>query len=373
LTGSSQEVFISYSHDSEKHLQEILKLSNRLRSEGIDCVLDQYEECPPEGWPRWMDNKIREAQFVLMVCTKPYYRRVMGCETKADVGRGVKWEGSLIYNHIYQAGSQNKKFIPVLLRHKNAESIPTPLQGTTNYCVATERGYEALYCRLIGKPRVEKPPLGERRPPLHEQAIKTNFAVYLSMPIDIPLWDKARWRGTFFHTGGGLPPMLGLAFRDKASAQKIFKGWRVRYGDSDEFEELRVSIIEGDIPGEEAGYTVHIGPDPDNTIKRYKAAGLQFFNADNGILTASRINRMNPDPGSVNLERFKAAFHEHKSYHLVPALLDENNTVTEFGVGLGIHKGIIHFRHVSEILTSNDWDSVVLRTGEIKRDRAEGR
>ena len=54
-TAPSGEVFISYSWDSESHVQSVLAFSNRLRSEGIDCVLDQYEDSPPEGWPLWMD------------------------------------------------------------------------------------------------------------------------------------------------------------------------------------------------------------------------------------------------------------------------------------------------------------------------------
>ena len=58
---SRGEVFISYSQDDVKHVQRVLHLSNKLRSEGIDCVLDQYESSPKEGWPRWMDKKIREA------------------------------------------------------------------------------------------------------------------------------------------------------------------------------------------------------------------------------------------------------------------------------------------------------------------------
>ena len=52
------EVFISYSWDNEEHIKAVLSLSDRLRSDGIDCVLDQYELSPAEGWPRWMDRKI---------------------------------------------------------------------------------------------------------------------------------------------------------------------------------------------------------------------------------------------------------------------------------------------------------------------------
>jgi len=104
-----KEVFLSYSYDDEKHVQTVLELSNRLRDEGVECVLDQYEQSPPEGWPRWMDRKIREAHFVLVICTEEYNRRLLGGEPK-DGGLGVKWEGGIIYQHLYNAGGNNTKF-----------------------------------------------------------------------------------------------------------------------------------------------------------------------------------------------------------------------------------------------------------------------
>ena len=65
-------VFISYSHDSQEHADRVLALSDHLRAGGIDCILDQYADSPPEGFPRWMDRQIRAADFVLMVCTPTY-------------------------------------------------------------------------------------------------------------------------------------------------------------------------------------------------------------------------------------------------------------------------------------------------------------
>jgi len=76
----SSRVFISYSHDSPHHKRCVLKLSNRLRSEGIDCNIDQYETCPSEGWFCWMVNQIEEADFVLIVCTEKYEKRFKGKE-----------------------------------------------------------------------------------------------------------------------------------------------------------------------------------------------------------------------------------------------------------------------------------------------------
>jgi SEFIR domain-containing protein len=41
------EAFISYSQDSIEHMERVVKLSDRLRAEGLDCDIDQYEIDPP--------------------------------------------------------------------------------------------------------------------------------------------------------------------------------------------------------------------------------------------------------------------------------------------------------------------------------------
>ncbi len=156
------KVLISYSHDSPEHADRVRELSDRLRAEGIDCILDQYVVSPPEGWPLWMDKQIRDADFVLMICTETYYRRVMGEETPG-IGLGVRWEGQLIYQHLSNAGMLNTTFIPVLLESGKFEHIPTPVQGVVHYFAQTEEGYEDLYRRLTNQPEHLKPELGKVR------------------------------------------------------------------------------------------------------------------------------------------------------------------------------------------------------------------
>ncbi len=155
-------VFISYSHDSPEHADRVLALADQLIQDGIDCILDQYETSPPEGWPKWMDRHIRNSDFVIMICTETYYRRVMG-EEEPGKGLGVKWEGKLIYQHIYKADAENTRFIPVLFESGKVEHIPMPLQDATYYYVHTEQGYEDLYRRLTDQPRTVKPKLGKLR------------------------------------------------------------------------------------------------------------------------------------------------------------------------------------------------------------------
>jgi SEFIR domain len=355
LPNDTGTVFISYSHDSPDHARAVLSLSNRLRSEGIDCVLDQYESSPPEGWPRWMEREIGKAEFVLMICTEPYYRRVMGQETPG-LGLGIAWEGTLIYNHIYNNTSLNTKFIPVIFEALHAKYIPVPLQGATRYRLYDE--YEKLYSRLIGKPPAEKPPLGKRKP-LPEREVKTDVAMLLSHPVDTDLWNQANWRATVF----GLPqngidlPTLGLGFANETAARQIFQDWRERYGPRDEFEELRVSIIEGEIPGLGPGYAVHVGANVENVFKRYKQLG--FVTDGDLIVVSSRINRM-AAPNSPKLTAFKNAYRAAKTYFLAPAVVDESGTkVLKMIFDMGISKGQIYFRNVSEI-GENDPDRVVL-------------
>jgi hypothetical protein len=106
------------------------------------------------------------------------------------------------------------------------------------------------------------------------------------------------------------PPILGLGFANEDAARRIFRDWHERYGPRDEFEELRVSIIEGRIPGLAPGYSVHVGADAKNLFRRYRQLGLM---TDGDLLTiSSRVNRMNA-PNSPKLRAFKEAYREFKT------------------------------------------------------------
>ena len=153
------KVFISYSHDSQEHMIQVLNLSNRLRTDGIDCTIDQYVFSPPEGWPRWMANQIEEADFVLVVCTESYERRFKGKE-ETGKGLGAKWEGAIITQELYDAEAKNTNFIPVIFSEKESVHIPIVLRGATYYKLNTEEGYEALYRHLTNQPRVSSLNLG---------------------------------------------------------------------------------------------------------------------------------------------------------------------------------------------------------------------
>ncbi len=174
-----------------------------------------------------------------------------------------------------------------------------------------------------------------------------------------PLWDEARWNATTFrwHPTSDGPPVMGLCFDNARAAHELFGGWFENHDNNDSLEELRVSIIEGEIPGLPSGYTVHICT-TQNALARATMEGVVLNAAFMVVL--GRMNRMHSAPGAPPLlTRFKQEFQKHNEFLLAP--------VTRRGDGqlwvdleLGIVKRKIYFRHISEI-GENDIDAAVLR------------
>jgi tetratricopeptide (TPR) repeat protein len=153
------KVFISYSHDSPAHEDRVLELADKLTETGIDCMIDRYDPAPSSGWPLWMEKQITAADYVLMVCTETYDKRVHQKE-KPGKGLGVCWEANLIYNLLSEEKLENNKFIPILFDQYDKKYIPLPLRGYAFYPVDTEKGFEALYRRLTDQPLVVRPKPG---------------------------------------------------------------------------------------------------------------------------------------------------------------------------------------------------------------------
>lgn len=161
---NQKTVFISYSHDSEAHRQQVLSLSERLRADGITTILDRYvkNSSPPEGWPRWMMSGLNAATHVLCVCTETYNRRFLGQEAPG-IGKGVDWEGALITQNLYDTRSHSNKFIPVLFSHSDKAYIIDPLGSQTHYVLDSDESYQALYDVLLDQAGVEPGTVGEQK------------------------------------------------------------------------------------------------------------------------------------------------------------------------------------------------------------------
>lgn len=177
-------VFISYSHDSDTHRERVLGLSERLRTDGIVTILDQYVNGSPEGgWPRWMLDQLDVANYVLVICTETYYRRFRGHEQPGK-GKGVDWEGALITQEIYDSRSKTLKFVPVFIDAAVDNWIPEPLRSISYYALTSESEYQSLYDLLLGQAGVEPGAIGtmKRKPRATVQPL--NFG---GSKVDVPV------------------------------------------------------------------------------------------------------------------------------------------------------------------------------------------
>ncbi|GAB4533534.1 MAG: hypothetical protein Tsb0020_49390 [Haliangiales bacterium] len=153
-------VFISYSYEGPEHAARVRALADRLRGDGVDAWLDQYQPSPSQGWARWMSGQIQRARFVLMICTPSFRERFDGQATD-DSDRGTSWEGLLAQQIVYDRYGRNDKFLPVLFDGVDEHCVPLAFRPFTHYRVPSD--YEVLYRRLSGQSVVIVPPLGEPR------------------------------------------------------------------------------------------------------------------------------------------------------------------------------------------------------------------
>jgi len=165
------KVFISYSHDSDEHSAKILELSQSLRKEGIDSAIDQYVKGQPkEGWITWMEDKVEEADFVLMAFTETYLRRYRKKEV-LEAGHGSAWETELIKNELYINHTKNEKFFPILFIQDDKKHIPTILRSTAHFLL------DEKFSKLVGllKGTLGVDPAELKQEPIFDLPIKRNL------------------------------------------------------------------------------------------------------------------------------------------------------------------------------------------------------
>jgi len=170
------KIFISYSWDSEQHKQNVLAFAQQLMSQGIDVALDQFESFPAQGWANWMLDQIEQCDYVLIVCTEIYNRRVRRKEDGR--GKGVTWEGTIMTDVLYDDFHQNTRFIPIVFSTEDMPHVPRFLGSVSRFLVTTKQGYTDLYRYLTQQPAIQKPELGAVQtldPEQTKQTLNFNF------------------------------------------------------------------------------------------------------------------------------------------------------------------------------------------------------
>lgn len=177
--------------------------------------------------------------------------------------------------------------------------------------------------------------------------------LFLQCLIDIEQWDAADWLGlAFFHDPDGVEaPVLGFLFGNLEAGRRIFADWRERLGAIDQYEELRISIIKGEILGLESGYSLHVSSNPFHTAER---AAREGYTLDVKVaVILSRIKRLTPSPESGHLAQFEKDFAQHRRYQILPVSAD-----LDAQFDLAIEKRELHLRQADDI-DAHDLDVAV--------------
>jgi hypothetical protein len=162
------------------------------------------------------------------------------------------------------------------------------------------------------------------------------------------LWDPAGWEGLAFSYREDQPPFVSFVFRDDDAGKRLLSQLRGVLGPVDQFNVLRVAFIEGDIPGERPGYTVHLTPNLE---------GIQAKAASTGAALPSQlmmVNRFKRIYTSRSLAKFKEAYAAHQRYFIGPASL-ATRTVH---FNIAIEKRAPVFKDVSAIV-KGDIDELI--------------
>lgn len=137
------KVFISYSWKSEDYKARVRRLADKLRGNGVDVTLDQWDLRVGHDMNAFMEMSIRDAEKVLILCESKY------TEKANDRKGGVGTETLIITSDVYGKYKQ-EKFIPVVM--ENPISLPTYLKSrlAVFYTTETEKEYKNLLCKIYG-------------------------------------------------------------------------------------------------------------------------------------------------------------------------------------------------------------------------------
>lgn len=143
------KVFISYSWDSDEHKEKVWRLWENLRGLGLEVVLYQESDPTPLTWFRWCEAQVKESDYVLMIMTDTYARRI-DLKEKPGEGLGATHEGNIIYQLLCDCGGKNYKFIPLVFSRADWAHAPVWLKGYDYYHVTDNMRRDKLIQKLGG-------------------------------------------------------------------------------------------------------------------------------------------------------------------------------------------------------------------------------
>ena len=125
-------------------------LAQRLRNDGVDVKLDQWEMAPGDQLTEFMERGIRDHDFVVIICTPKYRERSDSREG------GVGYEGDIMTAEVMTDRNQ-RKFIPVWRSGTWKDASPGWLAGKYRIALTGNPYAEQEYNDLLVTLRGERP------------------------------------------------------------------------------------------------------------------------------------------------------------------------------------------------------------------------
>lgn len=182
------KVFLSYSHDSLEHKKWVLDLATRLRSNGVESIIDQWSLGPGDDLPHFMEQNLANADRVLMICSENYVQ-------KANAGAGgVGYEKMIVTADLLRQIDSNK-VIP-LIRQSGTCAVPTFLQTKLYLDFSRDDQLELAFDDLVrvihGAPLYVAPPVSNNPfvPVADTPAEKIGDGVLAVMKVIVTLFES---------------------------------------------------------------------------------------------------------------------------------------------------------------------------------------
>ena len=146
-------VLISYRHESHEHAERVRALSDQLRRDGVDAVIDRYVPAPSEGWSWWMEGELKKADRVIVVCSEGY-RASASREAEKGQGHGTSWEWYLIRKEFYDSRGAGERITPVFFNGDDERHVPSEAWDPPGYCLTalSNDDYRQLLNDLFRRP-----------------------------------------------------------------------------------------------------------------------------------------------------------------------------------------------------------------------------
>jgi len=152
------KVFISYSHDSEEHKDWVLQLATRLRSNGVDVILDRWNLKLGSDVASFMERELSKSNRIICVCSDNYVKKV-------NEGKGGAGYEKQIITAEYITDQNTNWVIPLIKNNLGDKKTPTFLAGRLyipfDEPLMYDTKYEELLRDLLDEPILPIPPIGE--------------------------------------------------------------------------------------------------------------------------------------------------------------------------------------------------------------------